>query len=354
MGILDRRVVLLRIPDQRSVPQVLAAVANDPRIEASQPNFLYTFQSDGKAQTVPDLQYALAKVGLAPTQRLATGRDTLIAVLDTGVDRAHPDLVNATIDEVDLTGETEGRNRLPEDAHGTAIAGIIGARGVLRGAAPDARLLSLKAFRQSRDGATSTATTYILLTGLDTAAERGAHVINMSFAGPADPALREAVKQCTGRRIVTVAAAGNKGPDAPAAYPAAYPEVIAVTATDSVDRLYGRANRGGYIAVAAPGVDVLTPALAWSHQMQTGTSFAAAHVSAIVALLIERDPSLTPESIRVILVETAKDLGEPGPDREFGAGRADAFAALQRVTAKAGGPGRAKIAAPSPAGTANR
>ena len=89
-----------------------------------------------------------------------------------------------------------------------------------------------------------------------------------------------------------IAAAGNAGPNSPPLYPAADRNVIAVTATDMEDRLYTGANRGNHIAVAAPGVDVLVPAPGGNYQFTTGTSVAAAHVSGVVALLIERNPKL--------------------------------------------------------------
>ena len=99
------------------------------------------------------------------------------------------------------------------------------------------------------------------------------------------------------------------GPKSPPLYPAADPNVIAVTATDVDDALFSGANRGSYIVVAAPGVDVLVPAPGATYQFTTGTSVAAAEVSGVAALLIERNPALTPADVRRILMRTAKDLG---------------------------------------------
>jgi subtilisin family serine protease len=101
-------------------------------------------------------------------------------------------------------------------------------------------------------------------------------------------------------------------------YPGADPNVIAVTATDSRDALFPGANRGNYIAVAAPGVDVFTPAPEGTYQLTTGTSVAAAEVSGVAALLIERNPALTPAAVRNILMETAKRLGPKSRDRMLG------------------------------------
>jgi len=110
--------------------------------------------------------------------------------------------------------------------------------------------------------------------------------------------------------------------------------VIAVTATDISDNLFGQANRGTHIAVAAPGVNILAAAPNSSYQMQTGTSFAAAQVSGIAALLLERDPKLDAASIRRILMTTARDLGVPGHDEQFGSGLADALGAVMSAGRK--------------------
>ena len=99
-------------------------------------------------------------------------------------------------------------------------------------------------------------------------------------------------------------------------YPA-NPDVIAVTATDEHYHMFDMANRGRYIAVAAPGVDILALAPGGAYQVTTGTSIAAAHVSGIAALLLERKPSLTPSDIRSVLVATAKQIGPPVPGFRF-------------------------------------
>jgi subtilisin family serine protease len=126
-----------------------------------------------------------------------------------------------------------------------------------------------------------------------------------------------------------IAAAGNAGPKSPPLYPGADPNVIAVTATDADDKLFTGANRGKYISVAAPGVDILVPAPEGDYQITTGTSVAAAEVSGIVALLLERNPKLTPAEIRRILTQSAKRLGPGERDDNFGSGLIDPLQALQ-------------------------
>ena len=110
--------------------------------------------------------------------------------------------------------------------------------------------------------------------------------------------------------------------------------MIAVTATDSRDALFPGANRGNYIAVAAPGVDVFAPAPEGTYQLTTGTSVAAAEVSGVAALLIERNPALTPAQVRKILMDTATHLGSKGRDRDFGAGLVNALGAVTAAKPK--------------------
>jgi subtilisin family serine protease len=157
----------------------------------------------------------------------------------------------------------------------------------------------------------------------------------MSFAAPdADPLLLEIIEGAYKKGAVFVAAAGNDGPNAPPAYPAAYDKVIAITATDEKDALYEQANRGGYIFAAAPGVDIFAPVTGKGFDFLSGTSFAAAHVTGVVALLMESHPDLDAEAIRGALTGAAKDLGERGQDEQFGAGLTDAYGALMLVNQK--------------------
>jgi subtilisin family serine protease len=214
------------------------------------------------------------------------------------------------------------------------MAGAIAGRRTVLGTAPQVGLLTVNAFSTSTREAEGT--TFSILKGLDWAATQGARVVNMSFAGPADPRLQDALAKANKKGIVLIAAAGNAGPNSPPLFPAADPNVIAVTATDIDDGLFRGANRGRHIAVAAPGVEVLVPAPDGAYQFTTGTSVAAAEVSGIAALLIERNPALKPADIRRILTSTAKDLGPKGPDSSFGAGLVNA---LRAVTA-AGGRGQ--------------
>ena len=327
LALLNLQVVRFRVPDGRSVDEVVAALSGDARVVSVQPNFYYR-QDEGDAETPPVLQYALAKVDLDAAHEKARGRDVRVAVIDSGIDENHPGLDGAVLDVLDVTDSGDAS---PHD-HGTAIAGIIRARGQVQGIAPDAELLSVRAFSPAGE-ASNAATTMGILRGIAWAVEKEARIINMSFSGSYDPLMAQGVAAAHERNIIMVAAAGNDGPDGEAAYPAAYDEVIAVTATDYADRLYAQANHGDYIAIAAPGVDVLVLALDHAHLMRSGTSFAAAHVSGILALMLEQQDGLTADEALWALTAGALDLGPDGWDHEFGAGRTDAARTLRLVGA---------------------
>lgn len=316
-----------RIPDRRSVATVVRALEGDRVVSSAQPNYLFTLQqnSQPKPAVAPAegdaAQYELAKLHLPQAHTVAKGDNVLVAVIDSGVDASHPELSGAIAGAFDAL-----KPPMKPHAHGTAIAGLIAAHSRLMGAAPAARILAARAFDPAGDSAE--ATTFNILKSLDWAAANKARVINMSFAGPADPAIHRSLDAAYKKGIVLIAAAGNAGPKSPPLYPAAEPEVIAVTATDSEDKLFAQSNRGPQIAVAAPGVDILVAAPDASYQVQSGTSFSAAEVSGIVALMIEHKPDLKPAAVRAILLATAKDLGPKGRDDEFGAGLVDAYRAV--------------------------
>jgi subtilisin family serine protease len=160
----------------------------------------------------------------------------------------------------------------------------------------------------------------------------------MSFAGPKDTLIERGIVATAGRGITMIAAAGNAGAKSPPLFTAANSHVIAVSATDAQDRLFPASNRGSYIALAAPGADIFLPAPGGKYQMTSGTSFSAAFISGVAALMLERNPSLKPDEVRGLLTTTAHDLGSPGRDDLFGAGEANAYAAVRAVIAGASEP----------------
>jgi subtilisin family serine protease len=332
-ALTGRKLFRWRINDGRPVATVIRTLMADARIIAAQPNYRYRLQQDAPAKAEPDepaaqadsAQYALAKLRLPQAHAISKGNSVVVAVIDTSLDAAHPELLGVVAGTFDAMGTAE-----KPQPHGTAMAGAIAARGKLTGAAPGVKLLSIQAFGASKSEGTS----FNILKGVEWAAKENANIINMSFAGPADPALRVALAAARAKGIVLIAAAGNAGPRSRPLYPAADPNVIAVTATDDDDRLFDRANRGTHIAVAAPGVNILVAAPDGGYQTTSGTSVAAAEVSGVVALMLERDRTLDPAEVRRLLTSTARDLGPPGPDDQFGAGLTDAYGALTALGTK--------------------
>jgi hypothetical protein len=318
---------LFRITDGRSVETVRAELAADASVRSVQPNFRYFLQDQKPAQVPSEgdpAQYALAKLRLPQAHVLAHGDNITIAVIDSAVDAAHPELAGSITDFFDALGSKEGPH-----VHGTGIAGAIVAHARLMGGAPSAKILAIRAFGTAQSGAESTS--FVIVKSLDYAASHGAQIVNMSFAGPKDPVVERGVAAAATRGMVLVAASGNAGAKSPPLYPAANPNVIAVSAVDASDKLFPASNRGAHIAIAAPGVDIFLPAPDGKYQMTSGTSFSAAYISGVAALILERNPALKPEQLRTILTRTARDLGAPGRDDLFGAGEADAFAAVSAV-----------------------
>ncbi len=237
----------------------------------------------------------------------------------------HPDLAGSIAEEYDAVGRPD-----PPHTHGTGMIGAIAAQRKLLGIAPNAKILAVHAFatttRQSPE-----ATTRQILAGIEWAIQKGARIINMSFAGPHDPMIQLAMKNAHEKGVILIAAAGNLGPKSPPLYPAADPNVIAVTATDDDDQLFTGAVRGPHLAVAAPGVDIMVPAPEEAYQLTTGTSVAAAHVSGVAALLLERHPDADAATILEVLTSTATKLNPNGRDDRFGWGLVDPGAALEEL-----------------------
>ena len=336
IGLTNSTWVRWRIADRRSVPVVIRALEADNSVRSAQPNYLFALQQENPAaphgaqaeaqpaeQVGDSAQYALAKLHLPEAQALARGKRVVVAVIDTEIDKTHSELSGAIADSYDALGIAA-----PMEAHGTGIAGTIAARARLLGAAPAVSILAIRAFGGG------SGTTMTIIKGLDYAVAHDARVINMSFAGPVDPALTRALAAAHGKGRILIAAVGNQGPKSPALFPAADPNVIAVTATDSRDKLFDGANRGDHVAIAAPGVDILVPAPGNMYTMSTGTSFASAFVSGVAALLAERKPDLTPDAAKNVLMSTAHDLGPKGRDAQFGAGLMDANQAVLSVNGR--------------------
>jgi subtilisin family serine protease len=338
---LHRTVYTFRITGGQSVAEIIRQVESGGVHVAAQPNYTYGLSQDPSVAGGhgDPAQYIVQKLQLGAVHRITEGNNIVVALIDSQVDPRQPDFAGRIVDSYDAGC---GPNT-PPDAHGTGMAGAIASHIGLLGVAPNARIIAICAFGGH---GTPEATSTKIIRGVDYAIAHGAKIINMSFAGPQDPALAQELQIAREKGILIIAAAGNAGAKSPPLYPGADPNVMAVTATDEHDRLFNGANQGSYVAVAAPGVNILVPAPNGDVQFTTGTSVASANVSGVAALLMAEKPTRTPEEIRAILASTAKHLGAKGMNPQFGAGLVDPLKALRFVPTALGRKPAAEATAP--------
>jgi subtilisin family serine protease len=317
-----------RINDGRPVAAVAQALEQDVRIAATQPNFVYRLAEDPARNSLSGTQYAVSRMRLPEAHRVSTGLGISVAVIDSAIDSTHPELAGSIADAFDAIDGAAKPHK-----HGTAVAGIIGSHANLMGVAPRAKLLAIRAFASEGGKIGAEGTTDHVVRSIEWAHQRGARIVNMSFTGPRDPLLSRELRAGKDKGIVFVVAAGNDGPNAAAADDS----VIAVTASDTTDKLYPAANRGPHVCLAAPGVDVLVASPSGSYEFKSGTSLAAAHVSGAIALLLQSRPDLNPTAVRTILLNRARRLStEAGSDGNCGIGVADALALVTEPSEKQG------------------
>lgn len=283
----------------------------DPSASLDEVNHLYRYQL---AET--DINGG----GWAPQEALpirtngTQHREAKIGLIDSRVDRDHESFRQTQITAVSFV-----EKGLTEPAtHGTAVLSILGGKTEqYQGLLPQAQFYSASVFFSSAQHGNNASVKSILL-ALDWMVQNDVEVINLSLTGPPNPLFELAIREIAERGIIVVAAAGNGGPGAPPAYPAAYPGVVAVTALTHEDHPYYRANHGSYIDFAAPGVGISTASDTTGFVLSSGTSFAAPFVTAVLAAM-ERDK--LPYDIVQTLRDHAIDLGKPGVDDVFGYGK---------------------------------
>jgi subtilisin family serine protease len=354
--------------DDRSRPaleQAMAALRADPAVlEVEEDKVVHTsyvpndpsYATAGSwGQSYDDL-YGLKKIGTTAAWNTARGTGVIVAVVDSGVDRAHPDIDaniwtnpgelpsngldddgNGLIDDThgwDFVGPYYGSPQPDSDpsdvlGHGTHVAGTIAAEGDnalgVVGVAWKSKIMVVRALDDGGYGLDSTLANAILY-----AVNEGADVINASWGGPgASSAVRDAVEYAHAHGVVFVAAAGNSNQDALGFYPASFSSAITVAASDPFDQKAYFSNFGNKIDVAAPGVDILSlEKNTGGYVRLQGTSMAAPHVSGAAALILELHPTFTVEQVRQALRGSAFDAGAAGKDPEFGYGRLSAAGAV--------------------------
>ncbi len=336
------------------VGEILAGLKADAGVEFAEedqqvsasvlPNDPYLQSSGSWGQAYPDL-WGILKIGAPAAWDTNTGAGILVAVVDTGIDYNHPDIVANMWPALgyDFIGAThtnpvQSNDPIDHQGHGTHVAGTIAAVGNngigVIGVAWNARVMAVKGLDDEGIGLDST-----LAPAIQYAADNGADVINASWDGPGySQTIADAVSYAYNLGAVFVAAAGNDSEDARDFYPGGLWNAITVAASDPNDELASFSNSGSKIDVTAPGVDILSlqasgtnfgTTVSAGYSRASGTSMAAPHVSGLAALILAQNAGYSNEDVRQALRVSATDLGAPGYDLSYGYGRINAAAALE-------------------------
>lgn len=276
-------------------------------------------------------QWGLGIAGASAAWDVTRGRpDVVIGVIDTGVDLSHGDLVENVDTDNDYDFVNEDSIAQDDEGHGTHVAGIAAAAangkfGV--GVAPSCRILPVKVLDHEGSGSSVD-----VARGIEWAVDHGADVINLSL-GSSTPSevIRAAIQYAQAKGVLVVAAAGNDGKYG-VDYPAAFPGVLSVGASDAEDVLAAFSNYGPEVDIVAPGVGIVSTQLGGSTTMMSGTSMATPFIAGAAALLKAANPQMTADSIAGRLCTTAEDKGVPGFDIQYGFGRVSLSAALSVPT----------------------
>lgn len=307
---LDRRCVVLGSRgalSERRLETLLRALRADPRIDLAQAVQPFSTLAESGGGSYRHLQHSADTLRLESAHRMATGLGVKVAIVDTGMDLTHPELRERILKAKDFAARRLGNApRGGEDAlftrdlHGTAVAGVLAAAddgvGIL-GVAPGAGILALKACWPLQPGdRQARCDSYTLSLALDFALTEGAQVINLSWSGPRDPILEALVMAALERGTVVVAAMG-----APGAFPGHMPGLIVVRTLE--DERAAEADP----SLAAPGEEILSTVPGGGYDFFSGSSLAAAEVSGVVALLLEKKPGLGPTGVTELLRRTARN-----------------------------------------------
>ncbi len=283
-------------------------------------------------QTVTDPalgnSWALPKIAAPAAWDIATGDGITIAILDTGVDSAHPDLAANIVPGWNMYDNNADSSDIY--GHGTKVAGVAAAAANngqgSAGVAWNARIMPIRIARP--DGLAYIST---MAQAIRWAADNGAQVANLSYGGAESLTIHNAANYMRSKGGVVVMSAGNSGAllDAPPT-----DALIVASATSSSDTRASWSTYGPLVDVAAPGVSIYTTTRGGGYSYVSGTSFSSPITAATVALMLSANPSLAPKDIDDLLISTAVDLGEPGFDQYYGHGRIDAARAVEAAYAK--------------------
>jgi subtilisin family serine protease len=296
--------VVFRVPEDAAPAQMIAQLAKDPRVDSAQPLNQFATETDSNEGVYNDpyasLQTVLRDLTVAQAQQWSRGSGVRIAIIDTGIDFEHPDLAGQVIARRNFVDADDVAFQL--DRHGTAVAGVIAAVadnhiGIV-GIAPDARLLALKACWQAPHATAASCNSFTLAQALGSAIDMQADVVNLSLAGPDDPLLTRLLRRGMQRGMIFV---GAVPPGAVrAGFPTDVDGVLAVAAAEEATDA-GRQLR-------APASEVLTLVPGGHWDFASGSSIAAAEVTATVALLLSQRPHMPASEVFRVLARTSQNL----------------------------------------------
>ena len=312
---------ILQVPAQAEA-RVIAALSNNPNIEFAEPDYIANIILTPNDPYYSAYQWHLPKVSAPSAWDTTTGSSAVtVAVVDSGVQANHPDLVGRVLAGYDFVNNDS--DPADDNGHGTAVAGVAAAKGNdgigVAGAAWNVAILPVKTMNASGSGSHSA-----IANGINYSADRGAKIINLSLGGTTSSStLQNAVSYAWNKGSLLVAAAGNNG-SSTTVYPAAYPNVVAVSATTSADTLASFSSYGSFVDLSAPGQDITTTWIGSSYVTISGTSFSSPLTAGVAALALSRNPALSNAQISSLLTGNTDDLGAVGYDTFFGSGRLNA------------------------------
>jgi subtilisin family serine protease len=312
--------------------QLLRHFKNKKEIEFAEPHYIYVTNEE-QVELIPndelfsDYQWNLPIIHTLEGWKVSRGsEDVIVAVIDTGVDLQHSDLQGHLTEGYNVVNDTGS----PADdvGHGTHVAGVIAAlvnnQEGIAGMSWHNKIMPVKVLDNTGAGST-----YDVARGIIWAVDHGAKVINLSLGNYAEAEfLHDAIRYAYERDVVLVAATGNDNTSDPG-YPAAYPEVLAVSATDAAQERAFFSNYGEYIDVVAPGVNIASTYPGNQYAALSGTSMASPHVAALAAMIRSVNPQLSSQEVTDIIRKTASDMGPQGKDDYFGYGQINVQKALE-------------------------
>jgi thermitase len=319
------------LPAGADLEALAAQLAADPAVAYAEPNRIRT-QMRTPNDSVLSQQWALRDIHAYEAWDITTGGPITIALLDTGVSPSHPDLQGKLLRGHDFFNNDDDAS--DDEGHGTYTAGVVAASSDngtgIAGICWGCKILPVKVLGSRGQGDDAT-----IAAGIRWAVDQGARIISMSLGGPDDTqVMRDAVNYAHEHNVLLVAASGNGQADGNLPnYPAAYPSVLAVSATTANDMVTGFSTTGGFVDISAPGVGLWstlwTRSAGNTYGVANGTSAACPHVAGAAALALTLRPDLSADQLADIVMAAADDQGAPGKDPEYGYGRLNLLRVVQ-------------------------